>query len=312
MINPMFKEKFPLAYNYFSLLLEKVFLGEKKFPQALIFEGNNTINQYLFTLELARNLNCKSPKDENCSCVDCKWIKTYSHPAISIISQIHSKPEGDETKTVISVKQAKDIEGQLSLSSDYHRFFIFFSSKEKAYDPFELNDVQRLGYGVNIDYSIEPLDFTTFHPKTPNALLKSIEEPPERTTFVFLTNSKENILPTIVSRCFAFKLSSNSIKKGYSNIINLVSGYPDFDYNKALYIADSFSELIKSGLSTEDILLEFIEYLKDIMLKNIDNTEIIIKIQNDIKIINKAIKYQKAKIQDKNLLEGLMLELARG
>ena len=37
--------------------------------------------------------------------------------------------------------------------------------------------------------------------------MKSIEEPPKRTTFIFLTKSKEEILPTIVSRSQCFKLS---------------------------------------------------------------------------------------------------------
>ena len=311
MINHYFREKFSLAYNYFSSLLEQVSLNNKKFPQALIFEGNDTLNQYLFTLELARNLNCKNQCDENCSCVDCKWIKSFTHPAINIVSQIHFKPEGDETKTVISVKQAKEIENQLALSSDYHRFFIFFSSKEKDYDPFELNDFVKLGYSSDINYSIEPLEYTTFHPKTPNALLKSIEEPPEKTTFVFLTNSKENILPTIVSRCFAFKLSTKSAKKGYFDIINIIKDYPNFNYSNALYVADSFVELTKGGVDCEDILVEFIEYLKDLMLKNLDNTILLAKIQNDINLVNKALKYYRAKIQDKNLFEGLMLEMAR-
>lgn len=312
MINKYFMDKFPLAYNYFSALLEQVFSGTKKFPQAMIFEGNDTINQYLFALELARNLNCKNSKEENCACVDCKWIKTFCHPAVNIVSQIHFKPENDETKTVISVKQAKSIENQLTLSSDYHRFYIFFSSKEKEYDPFELNDFQRLGFNTDIDYSIEPLDFSTFNPKTPNALLKSIEEPPDRTTFVFLTNSKENILSTIVSRCFAFKLSSNSIKKGYSDIINIIKDYPDFNYQNALYIADSLANLAKGGITTEEILIEFIEFLKDLMLKNLNNEVFLAKIQKDIALINRSIKYFRAKIQDKNIFEGLMLEMIRG
>ena len=65
-----------------------------------------------------------------------------------------------------------------------------------------------LGYKNNLDYSIEPLEYKTFQNATLKTLLKSIEEPPERTTFVFLTTTKENILPTIVSRCQVFKLSS--------------------------------------------------------------------------------------------------------
>ena len=59
MINTYFKDKFPFAYNYFSTLLELVKNKQRQFPQALIFEGADTENQYLFALELARILNCK-------------------------------------------------------------------------------------------------------------------------------------------------------------------------------------------------------------------------------------------------------------
>lgn len=312
MINKYFENKFPFAYSYFSKLLVTVKNNEKKFPQAIIFEGEDTINQYLFSLELARNLNCENYTDENCECINCKWIKSFSHPSVNNVSQIHFKSDNDETKTVISTKQAKEIEQSLTLSSDYHRFFIFFSSDKKEYTSNELECFNILNYNNDIDYSIKPLDFKTFHPATPNALLKSIEEPPQRTTFIFLTKSKENILSTIVSRCFPFKLSSPPIKKGYSDITNIIKDYPDLDYKKAIFIADELINLSKGELGADDILNEIIEYLKDLMLRNISNDLFVNKIQNDIKIVNDAIKQAKANISDKLIFEGLMLRLSRG
>jgi len=77
MIEPYFEKKFPFAYNYFSSLLKEVKNANRKFPQALIFEGNDTLAQYYFALELARNLNCNNSGSLNCDCVNCKWIKSY-------------------------------------------------------------------------------------------------------------------------------------------------------------------------------------------------------------------------------------------
>ena len=82
MLDISLKEKFPFAYNYFSILLELVKTGERKFPQALIFEGADTKNQYLFALELARILNCQNDGENDCDCLNCQWIKTYTHPNI--------------------------------------------------------------------------------------------------------------------------------------------------------------------------------------------------------------------------------------
>ncbi len=313
MINEYFKEKFPFAYNYFSELFELIKQNKKEFPQAIILEGNDTKNQYLFALELARILNCENNDKIDCSCINCKWIKSFSHPAINNISQIHFKGEGDESKTVISVKQARKIEQNLSLSSDYHRFFIFFSSEEKTYNDDELKNFRTLGYNEeNINFSIEPLNLSTFHPTTPNALLKSIEEPPKRTTFVFLTKSKEDILQTIVSRCQTFKLNSKKEKLSYKEIYPIVSMYPKIDYFQALDISDNLQKYLKENSNIDFVLNQFLEFLKDLIKENNFNSELIIKIRKDIDFINKAIKQSKANISDKIVLDTLMLKIARG
>ncbi|MBQ7286326.1 MAG: hypothetical protein IJW73_01030 [Candidatus Gastranaerophilales bacterium] len=313
MLNNLFQMKFDFAHKYFSSLLELVFNNERKFPQAIIFEGADTKTQYLFALELARILNCIGDRSQNCDCINCKWIKTHSHPAVNNVSQIHFKPDGDESKTVISVKQAREVEKSLMLSSDYHRFFIFFSSTEKEYDAFELDDFQKLGYGCDIDYSIEPLNYQTFHTATPNALLKSIEEPPERTTFIFLTKSREDILPTIVSRCLVFKLSGLKDNLKYNDILSLISNYPNIDYKIAFDISQNIQNFMKeNNQNIELILNKILEYLKDLLKQNVDNLAFVAKLNTDIKLVNEAIKHLRANISDKNVLDTLFLRIARG
>lgn len=297
MINELFKNKFPFAYNYFSNLLEN---GDN-FPQSIILEGADAKSSYYFALELARILNCKGDKTINCECTNCKWIKSYTHPAINNVSQIHFKPQDDETKTSISVKQAKEIEKSLTLSSDYHRFFIFFSSSKD-----EVSDNE---YGYNdADFSINPLSVKTFNINTINAMLKSVEEPPKNTTFVFLTKSKEDILPTIVSRSQVFKLSSIPQKLNYDELIPILNDYFNLDYIKALDLAEQF-------LNFEDIenaLNKLIAYLKDVMKQNINNDAICEKINKDIGFISDAIKYSKTAITNKINMETLFLKIARG
>ncbi|MBQ4646647.1 MAG: hypothetical protein IJB79_04805 [Candidatus Gastranaerophilales bacterium] len=310
MINPLFQNKFPFSANYFSELLSLVFENKREFPQALIFEGADTKMQYLFSLELARILNCIGDKSSNCDCINCKWIKTHSHPAINNVSEIHFKGEGDESKTVISAKQAREIEKALMLSSDYHRFFIFFSSGEKEYDPFELMDFQNLNYSTDINYSFNPLNYGTFHQTTPNALLKSIEEPPKRTTFIFLTKSREEILPTIVSRCQVFKLSGLREKIDYSNIATMFSLYPNFGYKDAFDISQNFQNYIKENNEIlENVLNKMLVYLMELLKQNLSMND---KIKRDIAIINDAIKHKKANMNDKIILDTMFLRMARG
>lgn len=313
MLDGMFKNKIPFVYEYFSSLLNLVFENKRNFPQALIFEGTDTKTQYLFALELARILNCQKNRELNCDCTNCKWIKSHSHPAINNVSQIHFKGDNDETKTVISTKQAREIEKTLTLSSDYYRFFIFFSSNEKEYLQNELNSFEHLGYDTNINFSIEPLEYKTFHSATLNALLKSIEEPPQNTVFIFLTKSREEILPTIVSRCLVFKLSGVKKELNYDDILNIVSIYPNINFENAFDISESVNLFLKENyINCEHFLNKFLEYLKTLLKQNINNISLYSKINTDIKLTNDAIKQIKANINDKIALDTLFLRIARG
>lgn len=313
MINELFYQKFPFSANYFSNLLKLVFENKRNFPQSIIFEGTDTKTQYLFALELARILNCQKEKEQNCTCTNCKWIKSHSHPSVVNVSQIHFKPDGDETKTIISTKQAQEIERVLTLSSDYYRFFIFFSSKNTQYDEYELNEFDKLGYDSKIDYSIEPIDYSTFHTKTLNALLKSVEEPAQNTAFIFLTKSKEDILPTIVSRSQVFKLSGEVKNVDYSQINEITKEYLKINYNNAFLLSEKMQNIIsEQNIKTEEILYQFLEYLKDLLKQNIDNSNLALKIKNDIEIIKNACLQLRANMSEKTILDTMFLKLARG
>ena len=45
-----------------------------------------------------------------------------------------------------------------------------------------------------------------------NALLKTLEEPPEYVKFIFATTEPNKVLPTIISRCQKFDFKRISIK----------------------------------------------------------------------------------------------------
>lgn len=309
MLNNYFKEKSPYVFKYFSTVFELIKENKRQFPQGIIFEGEDTKLQFLFSIELARILNCKNNQDKNCNCPNCKWIKTHSHPAVNYVSQIHFKSEDDTTKTIISTKQASEIENSLKLSSDYHRFFIFFSSGKYEYNSDELIGFDELSISKDIDFSIKPLDFKTFHPSTLNALLKSIEEPPKNTTFVFLTKSRENILSTIVSRCLTFKLSSNSNKSTNSNN-SLFDFYPNINPDNIFEISANLSQFAKeNNTEIETLLNNFANHLKNLLICNPNASN---KINNDIKIIGQIIKYSRANINEDILFDTLLLKLYRG
>ena len=62
----------------------------------------------------------------------------------------------------------------------------------------------------------------------------------------------------------------------------------------------------------DNLLNEFLEYLVSLMKQNIDNNAFYQKINNDISITNEMIKYSKANINDKIVLDTLFLRISRG
>lgn len=307
MINKIFEAKIPFVYKYFSKALEAKQNKKREFPQSIILESTDCFSSYYFALELARNLNCTEDCEPNCNCINCKWIKSYAHPAINNVSQTHFKPDDDSTTTQISIKQIKEIEKTLTLSSDYHRFFIFFSSPKNG-------EIKSNQYGYNdIDFVIEPINSKIFNVASANAILKSVEEPPKNTTFVFLTKSRADILSTIVSRSQVFKLSANPDTLDYSDIMPYFSNYFELNYLSAIELSESIlNYLNNNNYDLELILNKTIAYLKDILKENIDNKHVFEKINRDISFISEAIKHTHANMQDKVILEALFLKIARG
>lgn len=177
----LLSDKYPFLTNYFETAIHSK--TTNKF-QSLVFSGTDLASQYELALELARLLNCSGDKSDSCQCLNCKWIREGSHPAVLTISRLDNKPEDDNSKTVISVKQAELIRNSLLTSSDFHRVFIFCDKDDEG--------------------NIKGLNRFNFQDSTANSLLKSIEEPPEKVTFIFLTREKEDLISTIISRSLCF------------------------------------------------------------------------------------------------------------
>ena len=183
--------------------------------QALLFYGSDLESQYKMALYVAKMLNCERNFDENCNCQNCRWIDSHEHPAVITVSKVDYKPEDDTSKTVISLKQAQMIKNSLTNSSDYHRVFIFCDKG---------NNDEILG-----------LNQMNFQEETANALLKTIEEPPKNTTFIFLTRDKNDVLQTIQSRCMAFFVPSFEIEGyDYSLVEDVFADYFEFERNTTL------------------------------------------------------------------------------
>lgn len=140
---------------------------------AYIFNGERGAGKKMFAQLFAMTLQCEQGKTEPCNeCHSCRQAASGNHP--DIIRVTHEKPN------TISVE---DVRVQIN------------------------NDIMIKPYNGKYKIYIVP-DADLMTVQAQNALLKTIEEPPEYAIIFLLTENAERLLPTILSRCVVLKIKN--------------------------------------------------------------------------------------------------------
>lgn len=280
------EEKYPFLMKYFKSGVEN---PTKNIAHCILFYGTDLDAQYLLALEIARLLNCTGDKSASCNCLNCNWIRQNQHPAVLTVSKVDNKPSNDESKTVISIEQARMIKNDLLVTSEYHRVLIF-CDKDK-------------------DGNILGLNENNFQEPTANALLKTFEEPPSNTTFFFLTKDKTDMLSTVISRaqCF-FVPSTKEENRDFSLVQNVMDGYLTMERNSVLNLYEKMYELTKSTEPAE-VLNQIQNYMGAILKKSLDNPMLKIKLIADINAVEHAKEELRLNMNIQTILETLAFAL---
>lgn len=284
----LLSDKYPFLTNYFKKGIQNK-LNNKGVPIAhsLLFCGNDLDSQYILAKEIARELNCTGDHTNNCQCLNCRWIRENSHPAVLTISKIDNKPADDETKTVISIKQSEMIKNMLMTTSEFYRVFIFCDKDENG--------------------NIRGLTPQNFQEETANSMLKIIEEPNDRIMFIFLTSNKEDIISTIVSRSQCFNISKGEREDfSFESIKPIFQDYWNFERSKVFDISQTLINLTKE-IPADKILEEMQNYILSILKSNPDNISFI----DDIKQIETAKKEINLGMNPQNVFDNLCLKLIK-
>ena len=151
---------------------------------AYLFEGPANIGKTLTALVFAKALMCQAPPApaESCgACGICRAIDRENHPDFMIIRP-KSKLEIEDEE---GQKAVADIEGSM-ISVEAISRLISEANLRAAVSERK----------VFIVSSAEAMN-----PASANRLLKTLEEPPGKTTIILTAPSTSSLLPTIVSRC---------------------------------------------------------------------------------------------------------------
>jgi len=282
----LLEEKYPFLMKYFK---SGVNHPSKNIAHCILFYGTDLGAQYDLALEVARLLNCTGDRSANCNCLNCNWIRQNQHPAVLTISKVDNKPSSDDSKTVISIEQARMIKNDLLVTSDYHRVLIF-CDKDKDGNILGLNEIN-------------------FQEPTANALLKTFEEPPSNTTFFFLTKDKTDMLSTIISRaqCF-FVPSTEDANRDFSVVQDTMNGYLQLSRNEVLDLYEKMFELTKENDGTE-ILNQIQNYMAALLKNSLDNPILKIKLIKDINAVEHAKEELRLNMNIQTILENLAFAL---
>jgi len=185
-----------------NLLADHVTLGRER--HAYLFTGPSGIGRRTLALRFAQSLNCeKSPvPGQPCrTCSTCRRIDQMQHPDLAMVMAEH---EGERLK----IDQARELQHTLSLA------------------PYEAR------YRVALI-----LRFEEAQSSFANAMLKTLEEPPEHVVVILTANNSENLLPTIVSRCEVLRLRSLSMDETARGL-QAIKGVPKDISERLAHISD--------------------------------------------------------------------------
>jgi DNA polymerase III subunit delta' len=144
-----------------------------KLRHAYLFVGPEGVGRETLALCFAKALNCSQPSapGEFCGvCRDCRQIQARQYPDLSLL-----QPE--EGHKDIRIDQVRALQHTLALAP----------------------------YAASYRIALLP-DFQHVTEQAENALLKTLEEPPDRVVLLLTVDALESLLPTIVSRCEIIRL----------------------------------------------------------------------------------------------------------
>lgn len=225
-------------------------IATNKVSHAYIINGERNAGKEFIARVFAITLQCEKGETEPCGeCHSCKQALGNNQPDIIYIS--HEKPN------TIGVEDIRvQINGDIAIKP--------YSSPRKIYI---INEGEKMT------------------PQAQNALLKTLEEPPEYAVILILTTNVEAMLPTVLSRCVVLNMKPVSDRLVKKYLMEQLA-VPDYKANISVAFARGNIGKAKMLASSEEF-----EKVKDeaiTLVKNINDMEI----SEIVKAIKKISEYK--------------------
>jgi DNA polymerase-3 subunit delta' len=171
-------------------------LGSDRVPHALLFHGPEGVGKHLVAERFATSLLCVEPRADASACRRCPACSKATHgnhPDLLVTTRL-PKTETKSAADPGDYEEDGDDPGDAK-SGELKKWIVVSQIRElsehASYAPRE---------GRRRVFVVDPAD--RMNAESQNALLKTLEEPPERTVILLVSSRPHVLLPTVRSRCF--------------------------------------------------------------------------------------------------------------
>ena len=233
--------------------------SQGRIPHAQLFVGQSGSGTLSIALAYSQYVLCNNTNYENYGGLDSCNIKfnNFSHPDLHFIyPTVSTEDVKTKPKSIDFIKDWR----QFMIENPYGSLFDWYNILGVANKQGEIrvDDAQEIlkslalksyegGYKIMIVWMADKMNIAAS-----NKLLKLLEEPPEKTLFILITENEEDIIQTIRSRCQVLhfpKLSESVISNELISRYNTdekqslkIAHQAQGDFNKALHIYNNNSE----------------------------------------------------------------------
>ena len=211
---------------------------------AYIFSGQKGSAKEWGAIEFAKLLNCENNSDGLCDkCSSCTKFKCLQHPNLKIIVPLPSNNKTNKDGDPLDSLTKEDFEyltNALDLKSTNPFYKIIVPKARRI----TINSIRELrqsiylkthSFGRKIILIFDAHLLSEGMGESANALLKILEEPPENTTLILVTDSKNALLPTVISRCQ--NIHFPNLRKDCVKSILIEKGFDDQQATEITFIA---------------------------------------------------------------------------
>ena len=212
-------------------------IASSKIPHAFLFIGKQGVGKDYFALQLAQSINRKfTPAEEQSRVIN--GIANLNEPYIKFIYSLpRGKNETDESTPYekLNPDDLEEIKEEIKrkISNPYHRIQLAKANTIKVSSIRDINKFLALQFDQSYYRFVLISDAHLMNETSQNALLKNLEEPPEKVIFILTTPFPELLRETIRSRCWALYFSPLS----NDDITSILMEYFNVEKNLAHEVA---------------------------------------------------------------------------